>query len=221
MKLLVKNLQKTGFLAKIAIFWHFLAKKIPDFEFSHGYHYSYTLEDIYEKTLGSFQPKLTTKIEVISQNLQKTGFLAKNCHFLTLFGQKNPQFWIFPWVPLLTHASKHLGEDFRKFSAKTNDKNWSYKPKTFKKLDFWQKWPFFDSFWPKMANFWIFFKNPLGTFFYTPKALPNCKVSEKTNVGIPRYPVMDRQTNRQTNRRTDNSESLGLNRLCRETKKLK
>ena len=24
-----------------------------------------------------------------------------------------------------THASRHLGEDFRKFSAKTNDKNWS------------------------------------------------------------------------------------------------
>ena len=47
---------------------------------------------IQEKTLGSFQPKLMTKIEVISQ-------------------------------------------------------------KPSKKLDFWQKWQFFDSFWPKMANF--------------------------------------------------------------------
>ena len=45
----------------------FLAKKILDFEFSHGYHYSHTLEDTWEKTLGSFQPKLMTKIEVISQ----------------------------------------------------------------------------------------------------------------------------------------------------------
>ena len=64
-----------------------------------------------------------TKIEFISQKPSKTGFLAKMTIFLTLFGQKNPQFCVFPWVPLLTHASKHLGEDFRKFSAKTNDKN--------------------------------------------------------------------------------------------------
>ena len=62
------------------------------------------------------------KFEVISQKPSKT----KKLPFLTLFGQKNPQFWIFPRVPLLTHASRHLGEDFRKFSAKTNDKNWSY-----------------------------------------------------------------------------------------------
>ena len=38
----------------------FLAKKILDFEFSHGYHYSHTLEDTWEKTLGSFKPKLMT-----------------------------------------------------------------------------------------------------------------------------------------------------------------
>ena len=55
-----------------------------------------------------------TKIEVISQNLKKTRFLAKMA-ILLLFGQKNPQFWTFLRVPLLTHASKHLGEDFGKF----------------------------------------------------------------------------------------------------------
>ena len=38
-----------------------------------------------------------------------------------------------------------------------------------------------------MANFWIFFKNPLGTFFYIPKALSNCKVSEKSNERMSRY----------------------------------
>ena len=59
----------------------FLAKKILDFEFSHGYHYSHTLEDTWEKTLGSFQPKLMTKIEVISQKPSKTGFLAKMAIF--------------------------------------------------------------------------------------------------------------------------------------------
>ena len=102
---------------------NFLAKKIHDFEFSKGYHYSHTLIDTYEKTLGSLQPKPMTKIEVISQKPSKTKFLPKNDHFLTLFGQKNPQFLIFPRIPLLAHASRYLGEDIRKFSAKTNDKN--------------------------------------------------------------------------------------------------
>ena len=132
-------------------------------------------------------------MKLLVKNLQKTGFLAKNGNFLTLFGQKNPKFWIFQRVPLLTHTSRNLGEDFRKFSAKTNDKIWSYQSKTFKKLDFWPKWQFFDSFWPKMTNFWIFFKNPLGTFFYIPKALPNCKVSEKSNERMSRY-LRDRLT---------------------------
>ena len=108
-----------------------------------------------------------TKIEVISQKPSKNWIFGKNDHFWRFFGRKNPPFWIFPRVPLLTHASRHLGEDFRKFSAKSNDKNWSYKSKTFKKLDFWQKWLFFDSFWSKMGKKWIFFKNPLGTFFFT------------------------------------------------------
>ena len=76
----------------MAIFWHFLAKKIPNFEFPYGYHYSHTLVDTYEKTLGSFQPKLMTKIEVISQKPSKNWIFGKNGRFLTLFDQKIPNF---------------------------------------------------------------------------------------------------------------------------------
>ena len=36
--------------------------------------------------------------------------------FFTVFGQKSHQFWIFLRVPLPTHASRHLGKDFRTFS---------------------------------------------------------------------------------------------------------
>ena len=151
-----------------------------------------------------------TKIEVISQNLQKT----KKLPFFDTFWPKNPQFWIFPLVRLLTHASRHLGEDFRKFSAKTNDKNWSYYSKTFKKLGFWQKWPFFDSFGPKMVNFWIFFTNPLGTFFYIHKALSNCQVSEKTNERMSRYRVTNIHTYIRTYRQGSTYRSA-----CGETKK--
>ena len=52
--------------------------------------------------------------------------LAAAIYKKEVFGQKNPQFRIFPRVPLLTDAIRDLGEDFMKFSAKTNDKNWSY-----------------------------------------------------------------------------------------------
>ena len=76
----------------MAIFWQFLAKKILDFEFSHRYHYSYTLEDTQEKTLGSFQPKLMTKIEVISEKLKKTGFLEKMTIFLHFMAKNIPNF---------------------------------------------------------------------------------------------------------------------------------
>ena len=61
-----------------------------------------------------------TKIEVISQKPSKQDFWQK-LPFLTLFGQKNPTFWVFQKVPLLTHASRHLGEDFRKISLETNE----------------------------------------------------------------------------------------------------
>ncbi len=64
-----------------------------------------------------------TKIEVIIQKPSKNWNFGKNGHFLQFFGQKNPQFLIFPQVTLLTHASRHLEEDLRKFSAKTNDKS--------------------------------------------------------------------------------------------------
>ena len=79
--------------------------------------------------------------------------------FLTLFGQKNPWFWIFPWIPLLTHTRRHIGEDFRKFSAKTNDENWNYQSKTFKKLDFWQNGHFLRVFGQKIPNFEFFHGN--------------------------------------------------------------
>ena len=59
-----------------------------------------------------------TKIEVISQKASKNLIFGKYGHFLTVFGQENPRFWIFPREPLLTHAERHLGEDFRKFSIK-------------------------------------------------------------------------------------------------------
>ena len=62
------------------------------------------------------------KIGVIRQKPKKTGFCQK-WPFLTFFWPKKSQILNLLWVRLLTHASRHLGEDFRKFSAKTNDKN--------------------------------------------------------------------------------------------------
>ena len=50
---------------KSANFWAIKAKKIPDSKFLLGYRYSNTLKDTEEKTLGSFQPKLMSKTEVI------------------------------------------------------------------------------------------------------------------------------------------------------------
>ena len=85
----------------------------------------------------------------------KTGFLPKNDHFFTLFGQKIPNFeFSHGYLPLLAHASRYLGEDFRKFSAKTNDKKLKLLVKTFKKLDFWQKITIFWHFLAKkIPNF--------------------------------------------------------------------
>ena len=56
---------------KSANFWAIKAKKIPDSEFLQGFWYSNTLEDTKEKILGSFQPKLMSKFEVISQKPPK------------------------------------------------------------------------------------------------------------------------------------------------------
>ena len=75
--------------------WQFLTlfgRKIPNFEFSHGYHYSHTLVDTSEKTLGSFQPKLMTKIEVISQKPSKNWDFWQKWQFFDTFWPKNPQF---------------------------------------------------------------------------------------------------------------------------------
>ena len=56
---------------KSANFWAIKAKKIPDSEFLQGFGYSNTLEGTKEKVLGSFQPKLMSKFEVISQKPPK------------------------------------------------------------------------------------------------------------------------------------------------------
>ena len=64
----VKIYQNQQKVAKIYPFW---TKKIPNFEFSHRCHYSYTLEDTYENILGSLQPKIMTKFEVMSEKLSK------------------------------------------------------------------------------------------------------------------------------------------------------
>ena len=44
----------------------------------------------------------------------------------------------------------------------------------------------FGQFLAKMGKTGIYFKKAIGTFFSLLKALINCKVSEKSNVGIPR-----------------------------------
>ena len=87
-----KKPSKNWIFGKNGHFSTLFGSKKPNFEFSHGYHYSHTLVDIQEKTSGSFQPKLMTKIEVISQKPSKNWIFGKNGHFLTLFGHKNPQF---------------------------------------------------------------------------------------------------------------------------------
>ena len=46
--------------------------------------------------MGSFQPKLMTKIKVISQKPSKNWIFGKNDHFLTIFGQKIPNFEFSP-----------------------------------------------------------------------------------------------------------------------------
>ena len=77
-----KPSKKLDFWQKWPFFDTFWPKKIPNFEFSHGYHYSHTLVDTQEKTLGRFQPKLMTKIEVISQKPQKNWIFGKKLPLL-------------------------------------------------------------------------------------------------------------------------------------------
>ena len=85
-----------------------------------------------------------TKIEIISQKPAKNWIFGKKWPFFDTFWPKNPEYWIFPRITLLTHASRHLGEDFRKFSAKSNDKIQSYQQKNFKKWPFGPKTPILD-----------------------------------------------------------------------------
>ena len=75
---------------------------------------------------------------------------------------------------------------------------------------FGPKWPILDSFWPKWAKR-KFFNKALGTFFLRLQALTDCKVSEKSNERF--------SSNSVTYARTHGRESLGLQRLRRETKK--
>ena len=74
--------------------------------------------------------------------------------------------------------------------------------------NFGPKWQF-GKFLAKMGKTGIFLKKTLGTFLSRLQALTNCKVYEKSN---------EQFTNERTDRRTDGRESLGLQRLRRETK---
>ena len=92
-------------------------EKTPNFEFSHRYHYSYTLEDTQEKILGSFQPKLMTKFKVISQKPSKNWIFGQNGNFLTVFGQKWPIFEFFSKIRLehfFTFPKPYLTAKFQK-----------------------------------------------------------------------------------------------------------
>ena len=72
----------------------------------------------------------------------------------------------------------------------------------------------FGQFLAKMGKTGIFFKKVLGTFFSHLQALTNCKVSEKSNERFSSNSVTDGRTYGRTHGR----ESLGLQRLRRETK---
>ena len=83
-------------------------------------------------------------------------FGKKIAIFWQFLAKRIPDFELFPRVPLLINAGKHLGEDFRKFSAETNDKNWSYKSKSFK------NWIL-----AKMAIFWQFLAKEIPDFEFS------------------------------------------------------
>ena len=67
---------------------------------------------------------------------------------------------------------------------------------------FRQKWPIFDSFWPKWAK-QDFFQKSAWNIFPHFQALTNCKVSEKSNERISRKAFADGRTDGQTDGRTD------------------
>ena len=85
------------------------------------------------------------------------------------------------------------------------------------KLHFWAFWakiPNFGQFLAKMGETGILFKKALRTFFSLLQALNNCKVSEKSNERF----SSNRVTYVRTDGRTHGRESLGPQRLRRETK---
>ena len=96
-------------------------------------------QDTQEKTLVSLQSKLIKKLKLSVKNLQNWIF-GNNGNYLA---KKFTRFRIFPRISLLTHTQRHSNEDFRKFSAKANDKILSYRAKIFKKLNFCQKCQYF------------------------------------------------------------------------------
>ena len=82
------------------------------------------------------------------------------------------------------------------------------------KPPFFSKMANFGQFLAKMDKTAIFFKKALETFFSHLQALTNCKVSEKSNERFSSNSV----TYGRTHARTHGRESLGLQRLRRETK---
>ena len=84
MKLLTENCQNE---LKSAHSWVSKAKKIPDSEFLQGFRYSNTLKYTKEKILGSLQPKLMSKTEVISQNSENG---LKSANFWAIKAKKIP-----------------------------------------------------------------------------------------------------------------------------------
>ena len=77
----------------------------------------------------------------------------------------------------------------------------------------------FGQFLAKIGKMGIFLKKALGTFLLRLKAQTNSKVSEKSNERFSSNRVTYIRTYVRTDGRTDGRESLGLQRLRRETKK--
>ena len=80
---------------------------------------------------------------------------------MAIFGQNNQPFWIFQRIPLLLHSRRHMGEDFRKFSAETIDK-----------IEVISQKPSKTGFLAKMTIFWHFlaknipnFESPHGNYY--------------------------------------------------------
>ena len=85
-------MKKSKSSLKSAHFWVIKAKKNPKFRILLGCWYSNTLADTKEKILESFQPKVMSKTEAISQKLQKQPKMSKNGHFWVIKAKKIPVF---------------------------------------------------------------------------------------------------------------------------------